>query len=113
MSDPDADLLAAYERAHRPLPDAALDAAILRAAARTVRLRALQRRLCTAAAVAGVGAILWIGIDRDQKRTGESAQDFGMLEGRSRAFLLRRTADAGIGPGSMSFVQIERSSEGR
>lgn len=117
IRDEHSDVVFHYRAVAREMPNPAIDALVLNAAARAIATRkARQRWMVGATALAASVAALVIGfgirVPQQQPGVTKASADYGRFEGNTRRFLLRESDLVGIGPGSTSFIKIDRPTEG-
>lgn len=114
-TDEERALISRYRSVARELPNEALDMRILEMAkTRAEPKRAARAGYASAAAIAiGVLGISLYLLERQSEPAIPvgATETFGLIEGSTRAFLLRRVSTEAMGPGDSFFVQVSATEE--
>lgn len=113
-ADDQDDLIAMYREVARDSPREALDERIL-----SMAMAPAKRPTTTtggyAVAATVLAAAIWGSFHSQQQDSSplvpHTADGSGLIEGSTRAFLLRQTGAEGMGPGDSLFVRIESDLE--
>lgn len=109
------DVISQYRSVTRDVPDEIMDERILGMAIACTKRKTTARAwyaLAATVVAAVIGISLYpLGRQSDAVIATDATDTFGLIEGNTRAFLLRQTSIEGMGPGDSFFVRIESDME--